>query len=80
MARTKETARKKTGKTPRHKLIPKAPHKTLSSEQARKNAAKAAGAQKNLGNLRTGGLKRPMRYHQGMVALHQIHRYQKTME
>ena len=81
MARTKETARKKTGKTPRHKLIPKAPRKTLSSEQARKNAAKAAAAaQKNLGNLRTGGLKRPMRYHQGMVALHQIHRYQKTTE
>ena len=81
MARTKETARKKTGKTPHQKLIPKAPCKMLSPEQARKNAAKAAAAaQKNLGNLRTGGLKRPMRYRPGTVALHEIRRYQKTTE
>ena len=81
MARTKKTARKKTGKTPRQNLIPKAPHKTLSPDQARKNAAKAAAAaQKNLGNFRTGGLKRPMRYSPGTVALREICRYQKTTE
>ena len=81
MARTKETARKKTGKTPHQNLIPKAPCKMLSSEQARKNAAKAAAAaQKNLGNLRTGGLKRPMRYCPGTVALREIRQYQKTTE
>ena len=81
MARTKETARKKTGKTPRQNLVPKAPHKTLSKEQARKNAAKAAAAaQKNLGNVRTGGLKKPMRYRPGTVALREIRRYQSTTE
>ena len=81
MARTKKTARKKTGKTPRQNLVPKVPRKTLSQEQARKNAAKAvAAAQKNLGNLQTGGLKRPMRYRPGTVALREIRRYQKSTE
>ena len=81
MARTKKTARKKTGKIPRQNLIPKAPCKTLSQEQARKNAAKAAAAaQKNLGNFQTGGLKKPMRYRPGTVALREIWRYQKTTE
>ena len=51
-------------------------------EQARKNAAKAAAAaQKNLGNaLRTGGLKRPMRYKPGTVVLREIRCYQKSTE
>ena len=81
MARTKKTARKKTGKTPCQNLVPKVPHKMLSQEQARKNAAKAVGAaQKNLGNLQTGGLKRPMRYRPGTVALREIRRYQKSTE
>ena len=76
MARTKKTARKKTGKIPRQNLVPKAPRKTLSQEQARKNAAKAAAAaQKNLGNFQTGGLKKPMRYRPGTVALREIRRY-----
>ena len=54
----------------------------MSPEQARKNAAKAAAAaQKNLGNPpRMGGLKRPMWYRPGTLALREIHRYQKTME
>ena len=58
------------------------PRKTLSPAQARKNAAKAAAAvQKNLGNPpRMGGLKRPMRYRSGTVALREIRRYQKTAE
>ena len=81
MARTKKTARKKTGKTPHQNLVPKAPRKMLSQEQARKNAAKAAAAaQKNLGNFQTGGLKKPMRYRPGTVALREIRRYQKTTE
>ena len=81
MARTKETARKKTGKTPCQNLVPKAPRKTLSWEQVRKNAAKAVAAtQKNLGNLQTGGLKRPMRYRSGTVALREIRRYQQSTE
>ena len=81
MVRTKKTARKKTGKTPCQNLIPKAPCKTLSPEQARKNATKAAAAaQKNLGNLQTGGLKRPMRYRPGTVALREFCRYQRTTE
>ena len=51
MARLKTTAQKKTGKTPRKQLATKNPMKTLTKEQARKNAAKAAAAaQKNLGN------------------------------
>ena len=81
MARTKKTARKKTGKTPHQNLVPKVPRKTLSQEQARKNAAKAAAAaQKNLGNFQTGDLKKPMRYRPGTVALREIRRYQKTTE
>ena len=81
MARTKETARKKTGKTPHQNLVPKAPGKMLSQEQARENAARAAAAaQKNLGNVRTGGLKKPMRYRPGTVALREIRRYHSTTE
>ena len=81
MVRTKETARKKTGKTPRQNLATKVPRKTLMKEQARKNVAEAAAAaQKNLGNLQTGGLKKPMRWCPGTVALCEICRYQKTME
>ena len=75
MARTKKTARKKTGKTPRQNLVPKAPCKMLSQEQVRKNASRAAAAaQKNLGNVRTGGLKKPMRYRR------EIRCYQSTTE
>ena len=82
MMRTKTTACKSTGKRPRESLVSNLPRKTLSSEQARKNVAKAmAAAQKNLGNPpRTGGLKKPMRYRPGTVALREIRRYQKTAE
>ena len=74
MARTKKTAHKSTGKRRRDPLLTNLPRKTLSQEQARKNAAKAAAAaQKNLGNIpRTAGLKRPMRYRPGTVALREI--------
>ena len=83
MARTKETARKKTGKTPRKQLVTKNPKKTLTAAQARKNATKALNAQRqNLGNPRRGGgyLKKPMRWRPGTVALREIRRYQKTTE
>ena len=82
MARLKTTAQKKTGKTPHKQLATKNQVKTLTKEQARKNAAKAAAAaQKNLSNtLQTGGLKRPMRYKPGTVALREIRRYQKSTE
>ena len=81
-ARTKKTARKRTGKCARNQLASNLPRKTLIKEQARKNVTKAAvAAQKNLGNLpRTGGLKKPMRYRPGTVALREICRYQKSME
>ena len=85
MARSKTTARKKTGKTPRKQLATKNPRKTLTAEQARKNTLKAnQAAQKNLGNPRgtpvKGGVKKPMRYRPGTVALREIRRYQKTAE
>ena len=82
MARTKKTARKKTGKSPRKQLVTKNPVKKLTPAQARKNVAKAnQAAQQNLGNPpKTGGLKRPMRYRPGTVALREIRRYQKTTE
>ena len=84
MARQKKTARKKTGgpgKVPRKQLATKNPHKKLTAAQARKNAAKANQAQqKNLGNPQTGGLKRPMRWKPGTVALREIRCYQKTTE
>ena len=79
MVKLKTTARKKTGKTPRKQLATKNPTKTLTAAQARKNAAKALKAQQqNLGN--TGGLKRPMRWRPGTVALREIRRYQKSTE
>ena len=82
MARTKKTARKKTGKSPRKQLVTKNPVKKLTPAQARKNVAKTnQAAQQNLGNPpKTGGLKRPMRYRPGTVALREIRRYQKTTE
>ena len=82
MARSKTTARKKTGgpgKTPRKQLATKNPQKKLSAAQAQKNAAKATAAG-NKGNPNTGGLKRPMRWRPGTVALREIRRYQKTTE
>ena len=81
MTRTKTTARKSTGKRPRESLGSNLPRKTLSPEQARKNAIRAVAAAQNIGNPpRTGGLKRPMRYRPGTVALREIRRYQKTTE
>ena len=70
MACTKKTARKHTGKRPR---------KTLLVAQAQKNAQKAIKAGKRIPGG-TGGLKRPMRYRPGTVALREIQRYQKTTE
>ena len=82
MVKTKTTARKSTGKRPRERLTSNLPRKNLSKENARKNAAKAAmAAQKNLGSpSRMGGLKRPMRYRPGTVALREIRCYQKSTE
>ena len=82
MARTKKMARKSTRKRARNQLAMNLPRKTLSQEQARKNVAKAAAAvQKNLGNPpRMGGLKRPMQYRPGTVALREIRHYQKSTE
>ena len=82
MVKTKTTARKSTGKHPREQLTSNLPRKNLSKENARKNAAKAAMvAQKNLSSPpRTGGLKRPMRYRPGTVALREIRHYQKSTE
>ena len=84
MARSKTTARKKTGgpgKAPRKQLATKNPVKKLTAAQARKNAAKANQAQlRNLGNPQKGGVKKPMRYRPGTVALREIRRYQKTTE
>ena len=82
MVKIKTTARKSTGKHPRECLTSNLPRKNLSKENARKNAAKAAmAAQQNLGGpLRMGGLKRPMRYKPGTVALREIRCYQKSTE
>ena len=82
MVKTKTTACKSTGKRPREWLTSNLPQKNLSKENARKNAVKAAAAvQKNLGSLpRTGGLKKPIRYRPGTVALREIRHYQKSME
>ena len=82
MVKTKMTASKSTGKRPREWLPSNLPRKNLSKENARNNAAKATmAAQKNLGSTpRMGGLKRPMRYRLGTVALREIRHYQKSIE
>ena len=79
MARTKKTARKRTGKMAHAAIPTKAPHKTLSVAQAQKNAERAINAgKKNPGG--TGGIKKLMRYRPGTVALREICCYQKSME
>ena len=84
MVRQKRTARKKTGgggKAPRKHFVTKPLTKKLTPAAARKNAAKANQAQqRNLGNVPAGGLKKPMRWRPGTVALREIRRYQKTTE
>ena len=82
MVKTKMTACKSTGKCPQERLTSNLPRKNLSKENVRKNVVKAAAAvQKNLGGLpRTAGLKKPMRYRSGTVALREIRHYQKSME
>ena len=73
------TAWKHTGKRPRENLATKVPPKTLSVAQVQKNAQKAINTGKRIPGS-TGGLKRPMRYRPGTVALRKIRRYQKTTE
>ena len=81
MVKTKKTARKKNGKTPRKGFSTKPVRKNLSPGQARKNALQAnQAAQKNLGNVKRGGVKKPMRWRPGTVALREIRRYQKSTE
>ena len=79
MVRTKITAWKSTGKWRWEKLTLKPPRKTLTTAQARKNAAKARQAgMKNMAS--TGDLKRPMRYRLGTSALREIRHFQKSTE
>ena len=68
MARIKNTAKnrktRESGKQPRKQLKNKSMHKTL----------------KNVRGAPTGGVKKPMRYRPGTVALREIRRYQKSTE
>ena len=66
MVRTKQTARRtrESGKQPRKPLKNKTLRKTLQNPRGPK----------------TGGIKKPMRYRPGTVALREIRRYQKTAE
>ena len=68
MVKTKQTERnrktREPGKQPRRQLKNKSLRKTL----------------KNPRGPRTGGVKKPMRYRPGTVALREIRRYQKTGE
>ena len=82
MVKTKTTACKSTEKHPQDRLASNLPRKNLSKVNARKNAAKAVlAAQQNLGGPpRMGGLKKPMRYRPGTVALREICHYQKSTE
>ena len=58
----------RTKQTARKSTGGKAPQKQLSAKAARLNAP------------RTGGIKKPHRYHPGTVALRQIRRYQKSTD
>ena len=79
MTRTKTTTCKRTGKRPHEALPTKAPHKTLTVAQVQKNAQRAINTGKKAPGG-TGGLKKLMRYRPGMVALREIHCYQKSTE
>ena len=85
MTKTKTTERLNKalpkGKQPR-KPIPTTPLKKLSPKSVmtlRNQTQKAINAGRK-GPVPTGGLKRPMRYKPGTVALREIRRYQKTTE
>ena len=79
MTRTKTMACKHTGKRPRENLATKAPRKTLSVAQAQKNACRDINASKKIPGG-TDGIKKPMRYKPGTMALREIRRYQKSTE
>ena len=66
MVKTKQTARRtrESGKLPRKQLKNKSLCKTLQNPRG----------------LKTGGVKKPMQYRPGTVALREIRRYQKTGE
>ena len=66
MVKTKQTARKTRG-------LGKQPRKPLKNKSLRKTLQNSRG-------LKTGGVKKPMRYRPGTVALREIRRYQKTGE
>ena len=78
MARSKTTPKvnprksQLAGKTPRTPIPMKAPRKNF--KKCVRSTNKSAGAP------RIGGVKKPMRYRPGMVALREIRRYQKTTE
>ena len=79
MACSKTTTCKHTRKRPHENLATKAPRKTLMAAQARENAQKALQVGKKTGGC-TDGLKCPMRYRPGTVALREICHYQKSTE
>ena len=60
------------GKIPRTPIPMKAPRKNLKRSVKSTNKSKGAP--------RTGGVKKPMRYRPGTVALREIRRYQKSTE
>ena len=80
MVKTKTTARKCMGKRPHENIASKAPCKTLTAAQAKVNAQKAIQAGKMNCTGSTGGIKKPMRYMPGTVALREIRQYQKSTE
>ena len=86
MARTKQTTRNPVLERPLTAMGIDVQEKRTPSKQAAKRIP-IGGKQphkhishKTLKQKTTGGIKKPHRYHPGLLALHEIHRYQQSTE
>ena len=88
MACTKQTPRNPNWERPSAAMGSDVQERRVRSKPTSKNIATKGGKQPCTHMLHkllkwtssTGGIKKPHRYHQGLLASHEIHRYQQSME
>ena len=88
MARTKQTPRNPNLERPSAAMGSDVQERRIPLKPTSKKTATKGGKQpyKHMlprllkQTLSTGGIKKPHRYHPGLLALHEIHRYQQSME
>ena len=88
MASTKQTPRNSNLERPSAAMGSHVQERRVPSKPSSKKIATKGGKQPRKHMLHklikrtssTGGIKKPHRYHPGLVALHEIHRYQQSTE